>query len=186
MPVLPIEFLPSPTYQGLSCIVEGRPVIAIGHMIDRPGRLELLLAHEVAHVVRGDCSPGAPVVDEDQSVADVSVMEQEAERYSWVFATGGKELPDAIRGTPREVATRAEQVGLELGLDPGVLVWSWASRLKDYKLAELAFKALFQAGGLQILRGLFDQYVDLEAAAETDRALLRCVFGDPDRAYPAG
>lgn len=184
VPVLPIEFLPGPKYQGMSCIAEGRPVIAIGHMIDPPGRLELLIAHEVAHVVRGDCSPGAPVVDEEQSVPDVSVMEQEAERYSWVFATGGKELPDPIPATARDLAARAEQAGRELGVDPGVLVWSWASRLGDYKLAGLAFKALFQAGGLQILRRLFDHYVNLEAATETDRALLRCVFGDPDHALP--
>ena len=78
---------------------------------------------------------------------------------------------------------RAERVGRELDVDPGVLVWSWASRLHDFKLGELAFNALFQAGGLQVLRGLFDEHVNLEDASETDRSLLRCVFGDPDRAH---
>ena len=35
--------------------------------------------------------------------------------------------------------------------------------------------------GKRALRALFDQYVDLENASDSDRALLRCLHGDPQR-----
>ena len=51
----------------------------------------------------------------------------------------------------------------------------------------MAVKALYRGSGArQQLRQLFDRHIDLEAATESDRALLRCVYGEPERDETAG
>jgi hypothetical protein len=51
----------------------------------------------------------------------------------------------------------------------------------DYTTAAMAVRALYRhVGARRQLREMFDRYVVVSAAAETDRALLRCVYGDPE------
>jgi hypothetical protein len=51
----------------------------------------------------------------------------------------------------------------------------------------MAAQALYRTkGGKRILRELFDQYVDLDNASDSDQALLRCLYGDSRRDAVAG
>ena len=65
IPVVPLDVLPAPSFQGMACIVEDRPVILLGHKHDEPGRVAFVIAHEAGHIAAGDCTAGRPIVDEE-------------------------------------------------------------------------------------------------------------------------
>jgi hypothetical protein len=89
IPVIHVETLPSPSFQGLAWIARDRPVIVLGHALDEPARLAFIIAHEVAHIVNGDCSVDVPVVDEEEEVYDDHEMEKRADAYAIGLLTGG-------------------------------------------------------------------------------------------------
>ena len=68
IPVVPAHLLPTPGFQGLAAVVEDRPVVVLGHRHDEPGRVAFRIAHEAGHIAKGDCTPDAPVVDEDEEI----------------------------------------------------------------------------------------------------------------------
>lgn len=188
IPVVHVEISPSPRFQGLACIVDGRPAVLIGHDIDAPARLLSHAIHEVGHIVHGDCEAGAPVVDEDDEVRDRDEMEQRADQYALVTAVGRDRLPAAPSSEDfKHLASVAARHARERRVDPGALLWAWAPQIRDYGRVTMALKALYRdRGGARILRRLFDQYVDIAAASDTDRTLLRSVKGDAERDAAAG
>lgn len=185
IPVVHLEELPSPRFQALACITDGRPVILLGHHHDEPARLAVHLAHEVGHVVRGDCEAGAPVVDEDD-LPDASEIEKEAEAFGWTALGAGEPVPELTRTTdPLALARNAVALEKAGAIDAGVLIRLHANRSRDFQLAQLALKALYRNhGGLRTLREQFDRWVDVETASETDRALLDCISLAPGRDEP--
>ena len=157
-------------------------MILLGHGNDEPVRLALYTIHEVGHIVRGDCGPNEPVVDESELFADTSEMERLAEEFAWAWLTGGNSMLNVSGGDHREWANLAWADEKARSIDAGVSIWAWANRTHDFQTGELALKALYRAqGGQRILRDAFDQYVDAESASETDQSLLKCVFLDPGR-----
>jgi len=182
IPVVPLDVLPAPSFQGIACIVEGRPVILLGHRHDEPGRTAFLIAHEAGHIAAGDCLPDQPVVDKEDEVLDDSDIEHRANRYATRALVGGDEPPAVEATSFRQLANRAAHLERTTGADAGFIIFAWAARTGDYAKATMAVQALYRGrGARRQLRQHFDQHVDLEAANESDRALLRCVFGDPER-----
>jgi hypothetical protein len=182
IPVLHVESLPPPKFQGLACVVEGRPVILLGHGNDEPVRLALYALHEAGHIVRRDCGPDTPVVDEDERFADTTEMERLADEFAWTSLTAGNSMNDVSGADPREWANLAWADERARAIDAGVSIWTWANRTRDFQTGEIALKALYRAqGGRRVLRDAFDKYIDADGASETDRALLRCMFLDPER-----
>ena len=82
LPVVPIDLLPTPSFQGAAFIVGERPVIVVSHRHDEPGRVAFLLAHEAGHVTAGDCVPDSPVVDEEEEISDSDPSEIGADLYA--------------------------------------------------------------------------------------------------------
>ena len=182
IPVVHIDVLPSPSFQGLACIVEGRPIIVIGHSLDEPSRLAFTAIHEVCHIVNGDCRPNEPVVDEQEGVSDDHAIETRADEYAIAALTGGAAIPKLNVGNFKDLASAASHIEKTIGIDAGAVVWSWARRTGDYAKAAMATKALYRAkGGMRAVREQFEQQVEVESAPESDRALLRCVYGEPKR-----
>ncbi len=180
IPVVPIDLLPTPNFQGLACIVEDRPVIVLGYKHDEPGRVAFRVAHEAGHIVAGDCLPDQPVVDEEE-IPDESDIELSADQYATHTLAGANEIPKVDAGDFRELAEKAAEVEAESGVNAGAIIFAWASRTGDYANASMAVKALYRASGARrLLRQHFDRYADLTIASESDRALLRCVYGDPE------
>ncbi len=180
--VIPLEVLPAPSFQGIACVVEGRPVILLAHKHDEPGRVAFLAAHEAGHVAAGDCAPGQPVVDEEEEIADDAEIEIRADQYATRVVVGGDAVPRVDGGSFKELARMAAEIERGTGADASAVIFAWARRTGDYAKATMAVKALYRGGGARgQLRQLFDRYVDLDAATESDRALLRCVYGDPER-----
>ena len=182
IPVVPLEEIPAPSFQGIACVVEGRPVILLGHKHDEPGRAAFLVAHEAGHVAAGDCAPDQPVVDEEEEIADDTEIERGADQYATRLLIGGDAVPSIAGASFKELARVASELERETGADASAVIFAWARRTGDYAKATMAVKALYRGtGARKQLRQLFDSHVDLLAATESDRALLRCVFGDPER-----
>lgn len=181
IPVIPVEFLPVPNFQGMACIIQDRPVIVLGQKYDDPGHVAFLIAHETGHIANLDCSPGCLVVDEDYDVLDDADIEQKADRFGVAALAGRNQIPTISASDFRGIAQEAFGFEQSLGVDAGFLIWSWARETRDFKSATMAIKALYRASGARrLLREHFDRHVDLDGANESDRAILRCVFGDPE------
>lgn len=179
IPVVPIDVLPSPTFQGLACIVDGRPVILLGHKIDQPGLVAYVVAHEAGHIVAGDCALDQPVVDEEEEIADESDMERNADLFATRLLVGRDSVPEIRGGDFRELARNAVAQEREIGAEASTIIFAWARRTGEYATASMAVKALYRnSGARNKLRDHFDRHVDIDAATETDRSLLRCIYGD--------
>lgn len=185
IPVVHLELRPAPSFQGMVCIVDDRPVVVLAHDLDEPARLAFVIAHEVAHVVFGDCEPGHPVVDEEDTNPDDHDVEHRADLYGARMLTTGK-IHDLKKGQPRELANQALVIEKAHQIDAALVIRGWGRRNEEHALATQAVHALYRMkGGKRAIREQFDRHVDLDAASESDRALLRCLFGEPERNAPA-
>jgi Zn-dependent peptidase ImmA (M78 family) len=181
IPVIPLEILPAPSFQAIVCIVEGRPVILIGYKHDEPGRVAFLIAHEAGHIAGGDCTPHQPVVDEEEEILDDDDIERRADLYARRVLVGKDSIPIPDDGEFRQLAKDSAQLERETGADAGAIISAWAARTHEYGKATMALKALYRSSGArQLIRRHFNSNVDLEAATESDRNLLRCVFGESE------
>jgi Zn-dependent peptidase ImmA (M78 family) len=182
IPVVHVDSLPAPAFQGLACIVEKRPVILICHNLDEPARLAFVIAHEVAHIVNGDCSDGHPVVDGEEEIPDDADLEKLADAYAASLLTGGEQIPDVRASGFKDLAQKAATIEKEHGVDASAVIWTWARRTGDYAKATMAAQALYRTrGGKRAIRMHLDTHLELDDASDSDRALLRCLCGDPER-----
>ena len=182
IPVVPLDVLPTPSFQGLACIVHDRPIILLGHKHDEPGRIAFVIAHEVGHISSRDCTPDHPVVDEEGQIIDNSEMEKLADQYATSLLVGEHSFPTLKGKDYRQLAQSAADFEGETGVDASMIIYAWASRTSNYAQASMATKALYRASGARRqLRNHFESNVNIREASETDRALLRCVYGIHER-----
>ena len=150
IPVVPTHLLPAPSFQGLAAVVEGRPVVVLGHRHDEPGRAAFRISHEAGHIAKGDCTPDAPVVDKDEEILSDDAMEKLADEYAIRVLVGKDTIPELGAGTVhnfRDLANRATTVEKETGVDAGAVIFSWARTTGDYATATMATKALYLSTG---------------------------------------
>jgi hypothetical protein len=176
IPVIPLDVLPTPAFQGMACVVDGRPAIVIGYKHDEPGRVAFLTAHEAAHITAGDCAAGQPVVDEEDEISDDGDVERRADDYATNVLVGSATVPEVATSATRDfkdLAREASGVERQSGADASAVIYAWARKTGDYATATMAVKALYRSvGARRQLRQLFDRHVDTVSASETDRALL--------------
>jgi hypothetical protein len=176
IPVIPVDMLPAPAFQGMACIVDERPAIVIGYKHDEPGRVAFLAAHEAAHIAAGDCAPGQPVVDEEDEISDDAGIERRADEYGTQVLVGRTTVPEVNTSASsdfKDLARQASNIERGKGADASAVIFAWARRTGDYATATMAVKALYRnVGARRQLRELFAQRVDVAGASETDRALL--------------
>ncbi|MCY3706450.1 MAG: hypothetical protein OXH08_13290 [Gammaproteobacteria bacterium] len=179
IPVVPAHLLPTPSFQGLAAVVDDRPVVVLGHRHDEPGRVAFRIAHEAAHIANGDCTPDAPVVDEDEEILSHDEMEELADRYAVRALMGEATIPapdPKALGNFRALANHAATVAWDTGVDAGAIIFSWARTTGDYPTAIRAAKALYLAtGATRILRRYFKRFVDVKGASLSDQELMRVI-----------
>ena len=179
IPVVPTQLLPVPGFQGLAAVVEGRPVVVLGHRHDEPGRAAFRISHEAGHIAKGDCTPGAPVVDKDEEILSDHAMEKVADQYAIRALVGEDTIPELSAGAVhdfRDLARRAATVEKETGVDAGAIIFSWARTTGDYAMATMATKALYlSTGATRSLRAYFRRFVDVGGAPLSDQELMRVV-----------
>ncbi len=111
-------------------------------------------------------------------------MERAADRYAVVAALGSEPPAPPAEGVLDDylrLANAGATQAKKRGVDAGSLLWYWAGRTRAFTSGMLAIKAVYKhLGGARVIRAKFDQYVDLDSASDSDRALLRCVKGDPE------
>jgi hypothetical protein len=188
IPIVPLEYLPSPGFQAIACMPLDRPVILLGHKYDAPGRVAFLIGHEAGHIAHGHCSPNAPVVDEEDEIADDSPTEAAAEAYARTTLIGRATAPllatEAV-GDAKALATEALQLERTTGAEASLLIFSWARQTLDYATATMAVRALYrERGARRVLAELCREHLELRRSSETDRALMRCVLGLADDGAP--
>ena len=183
IPVVPTHLLPTPSFQGLAGVVEGRPVVVLGHRHDEPGRAAFRISHEAGHIANGDCTPEAPVVDKDEEIVSDDEMERLVDRYAIRVLVGEHPIPKLDPSTFddfRTLANRAAEMQRETGIDAGAIIFSWARTSGDYATATMATKALYlSTGAARILTKYFREFVDVEGASMSDRELMRVVVPGP-------
>ena len=178
IPVVPLDVMPAPSFQGAACVVEGRPVILLGHKHDVPGRVALLVAHEAGHIAASDCVPNQPVFDEEEEILDDTEIERNADQYAKNVIAGTDSFPLKDNGNFKELANEASRLERTIGADASVILFAWAAHTGNYRKASMAVNALYRGtGAKRQLCEHFDRHVDFEAASESDRALLQCVHG---------
>jgi hypothetical protein len=139
----------------------------IGHDLDEPSRLAFVIAHEIAHIVLGDCSAEHAVVEEDEIVADDAEIEHQADKYARALLTGDVEAPDLHPIDFKDLAIKALEQEKKLSIDASSIIWSWARSTGDYQLATMAIKALYRnKGGKRLVRQHFDEHVNAIDAPE--------------------
>ena len=181
IPVVPLELLPTPSFQAIVCVAEERPVILLSYKHDEPGRVAFLIVHEVGHIALGDCDPDHPVLDGEEGIIDNTDIEKRADQYARDVLVGDNLVPPLNHGEFKEMAKESARLEQETGVDAGIIISTWASRTRDYTKATMALKALYRSSGArQKTLQHFNNHVDLEAATESDRYLLRCVHGDAE------
>lgn len=180
IPVIPLEHLPSPTFQGMACLIGGRPVIVIGQKHDVPSRIAFFVAHEAGHLAAGDCANGQTIVDESETGADSSEMEKQADRFASRVVLGGTDPARLSGADHRDLALNAYTLQQQTGADAGALIFHWARRNgNNFATATLAAKALYQdKGAWKAMARFMARNVNTEDASETDLALLSLVTGD--------
>ena len=189
IPVIPLDVLPTPSFQGLAYIVDAHPVIVLGHRYDEPGRVAFLVAHETGHILAGDCSPGTPVLDENEAVQDESAMEYAADRFARRLLVGDATvtISEETGADAKVIAQQAIDLESQTGVDASSMIYAWASKTRNYSAATMAVKALYRStGARKQVREIFDEYVDLGCAGDSDLDLLRCVYGQPSLTALAG
>ena len=181
IPVVTLDLLPTPSFQGMACVIEDRPVIVVGHKHDEPGRVAFTIAHEAGHIAAGHCMVDQPVVDEGDEIVDETEMERVADRYATDVLLGDTSVPpvtDAGSTNFKGWARLAAAVEHKTGADASFVIYSWARETGDYATAAMAVKALYRSSGARKqLRELFSLHVDFTVATETERGLLLCADG---------
>jgi Zn-dependent peptidase ImmA (M78 family) len=179
IPVIPMECLPSPAFQGMACVISGRPTIVIGQKFDVPSRIAFFVAHETGHIAAGDCADGQIIVDESEAGTDSSEMEKRADRFASRVLLGDADPAKLSGADSRDLARQAYALQQQYGADAGALIFHWARRNSDnFTIATLAVKALYQdKGARKAMAKYVAKNVNTEDASETDRALLSLVSG---------
>jgi hypothetical protein len=180
VPVVPLGHIPAPSFQGMVGIVEGRPVIFLGHRHDEPGRVAFVVVHEAGHIAAGDCTAEGPIVDGDDATEDLSDIEKAADDFALKVLVGSHQLePRGAEGF-KALARQAIELETSTGAEASNLIFGWARKTGDYATATRAVQALYRAtGAWATLASFFRDNVDRDAARETDRELLNYVHGGP-------
>jgi IrrE N-terminal-like domain len=124
IPVVPLETLPAPSFQGMACIVEGRPVILLGSKHDEPTRAAFVIAHEAEHIVAGDCAVDQPVVDEEDEISDSSDIEVRADLYARRVLVGDVNVQWPEISDFKQLAQKALELERRTGADAGAVMFA--------------------------------------------------------------
>lgn len=194
IPVIHAKTLPTPAFQGMAAIVDGRPVVVIGHKHDEPDRVAFWIAHEVGHLARGDCANGEMVFDDaigetnGDGTGDASTSAQEtaADLYATRVLTGADTVPELDDDAPApKLALYAKMLAQKTQSSPATIILAWGRTSGQHARAAAALKLLGAAtGAARTLHDAFGRHVDVEGASQTDAASLRRVF-DPSSRHAA-
>lgn len=95
----------------------------------------------------GDCTPGHPVIDEEEEVTDDHAIEVRADAYAATLMTGGVSVPEVPASGFKELAKKAAAIEKALHVDASAVVWAWARKTDNYAMATMAAQVLYRTKG---------------------------------------
>lgn len=176
IPVIHLKVVPSPKFQGLACIVNGRPVIILAWNTDASAELLFHCAHEAGHIAKRHVAEDRPVFDETQD-SSTDPIEVEATEYALALLNGAKKpsLPSAVFSA-HQLVRLADEASVKPRIDPGHIILSWGHIHSEWQISRAALRmGGMSKGGKATLDKAFLKHVNVEDASETDRRLLQCV-----------
>jgi hypothetical protein len=191
VPVIPIPNLPVGIRKmdGAVIRVDQRPAIIVSKKKSSRAWLAFIVAHEIGHI-------GCGHLDRDGSIIDVSLQEQSTyeaesssdaeEREADSFALslfGGETVEREIRtwpewASPVDLAVRAREMALTLGVESGHLVLRYAFQTKRWPDAMNALRFLSEdADAEAFIKSRLLRNLDLELVADDIRDLVCQITG---------
>ncbi|MEC3888089.1 ImmA/IrrE family metallo-endopeptidase [Xanthomonas campestris] len=193
IPVLFLKELPrgSKRITGMALQIDGNPVIVLGYQSNQNARQLFVLAHELAHICLGHVADTGVLVDEGMdAVTDaiereadrpIDVEEQQADRFAiGLLRSGHARVPLDEHGdlSAAQLAGLSVSKGLELGIDPGHIILSYAREHDDWMLANMALRYFpDQASAMEQLKQHFAKYCQVERLSDENCAYLLSMQG---------
>ena len=193
IPVLFLSELPGQSKRstGMAVMVENRPSILLGFNYSDHSKQLFVLAHELAHIVRGHVRNNGAVVDED--IADVSEglegrvqplpdeQEIEADAFALSLIRNGELVIGDLLPRQTSAATLAMiamRLGEERGIDAGHLMLSYAKEHDDWIKANQALNFIERrVDALGILKEKFEEHTDLSKLSDENAEHLKYMQG---------
>lgn len=153
VPVIHLRVFPA-RVKGVTAMVvrlADRYVILVARETGLPAQYMFHLAHELGHIALNHLKSASAIVDADEEGVDDTTTvvrdeeEEAADQYAQALLTGQPSFTVTTagsRGTPRELARKAIEVGAELRIDPAHIVMTYGYQTKDWALAHAAAKRI--------------------------------------------
>ena len=175
---------------GMATRIGERPVIVLGLKHQQRSRQLFVLAHELGHVQCGHIAEGSMLIDEDlSSVSDAIATptvslddeERQADACALTLLRRGASARAVALGehhTPSTLAAEAFTRGMELGIDPGHLILSYAQENAQWALASQAIDYYpDSSGAMGVIRDAFLRHADVSRLSDENRAYLLSAQG---------
>lgn len=154
IPVLHVSELPTGTTKkmdGMVVPIGDRPAIVLTSGRSNPSWMLFLLAHELGHICSGHLDDGSTFVDADIDAASADPKEKEANDFALTLITGSPDtriVPKARWPNAKALARGAQQVGQQIGVDPGHIVLNYAHSMRGnfWGVANAALKQIPSEG----------------------------------------
>lgn len=169
---------------GMSVLSNGRPAIILGHKDDQCARQLFVLAHELGHIACGHLHNDSILLDEDlpeikETLAEYSFQdaeENEADNFALSLLRGS--VDDLLINIKRQksaaaLAVAASEIGLQLHVDPGHILMSYAREHQDWAKANLALNFHPDSrGALQKIKNSFEKNFKSETLSQENMEYL--------------
>lgn len=188
IPVIHLSQLPpkAKKMDGMSAMVQGRPVIVVTRQNRASAWLAFIVAHELGHIVLGHLKENEAIVDND--VADLADdEEQQANRFALELLCGD---PRARLTTSQrwpkapELAAHAKEFGQRNQIDPGHVVLNFGKSMDLFNIACAALNCIepnADAPGL-IRRKMMERLDWTALPPDAARFLIRIADAEDDAA----
>jgi hypothetical protein len=136
LPVLHVSNFPhgARKMEGLSAVVEGRPVVVISKSSKQPAWLLFILAHEIGHLSLRHIKDGEVLVDTKVESSSSDKEESQANRFAEELLcgeAGRRFVPSGRWPNARVLAAEAQSLGRKYQIDPGHIVLNYASTMGE-------------------------------------------------------
>jgi hypothetical protein len=142
IPVIHIDKFPAKAkkMEGMTTLVDGRPVIVLSKSLKRPSWQAFILAHELGHIYHGHLADVDVLIDYKLQEGEDDEEERAANLFAVELLTG---IPNITFSSPYllkadELARAAVQSGEKLNVEPGVIVLNYGKTKGTWSLANAA------------------------------------------------
>lgn len=164
-----------------STSIGGRHAIIVGLATPFPSKASFAIAHELGHLFLGHTREARSFLDiGDPAEGQIDDEEGAANQFALEYLTGSPD-PQIDASTAdynsTSLATAARDSGRKLGIDPGVLVQSFAYRHNDWARGTAALQLLGEVDVAAYVNGLARAMFEWTRLSDDDASFLQAALG---------